>query len=206
MYVRYLSMSATRSIGKTLPAAHEPNENPSVNDPTIKLTPPSVASTILLVLAVAPFMAGLLGLYAFLSIGMPYFGFLFLLYWAGILHQSAHAFFPSFLGGASGILLGLALVKLPQMGTVWGPALAAVLLAIVLFCFMRAHLSLLLNNATMLFLIVSTIPELHVTSTFGTMIASLTVGAAYMGTISLAIRWFGKRSARKQGASADPGT
>lgn len=144
----------------------------------------------LLVAGVVPFMAGLLGLYALLGVGMPYVGFFFLLYWAGILHQAPAQYLPAVTGSVGGLGLGWALATLPAGGDLAGQSAAGLLLAAALFCFMRGHLKPLCNNAMMLFLIVSTIPELHVDQSIGEMMASLAVSAAYMGSIAYLIsRW-----------------
>ncbi|WHO37242.1 hypothetical protein PMI04_011730 [Sphingobium sp. AP49] len=159
---------------------------------------PSVLMAGLLVVGVVPFMAGLLALYAVLGVGMQYVGFFFLLYWAGILHQQPAQFLPSVIGGVGGLALGWVLLALPAVGAPGGKVAAGVILAAVLFCFMRGHLKLIFNNAMMLFLIVSTIPDLHVEQSIGIMIASLAVGATYMGGVAMLVSWIGFIAARRK--------
>ncbi len=160
---------------------------------------PGVVQTCLLVLGVVPFMAGLYSLYTLLGIGLPYFGFLFLIYWAGILRQEPAQYLPSLLGGAGGIGLGWALVTLPHIHAPFGLIAAGLVLAGVLFCFMRAHLPWVWNNAAMLFLIVATIPDLNVGRTVFTMLCSLALGAGYMGAVALLVRWIVTRRRAKAG-------
>lgn len=158
---------------------------------------PSVLHAWLLVLGVVPFMAGLYSLYNAFGVGLPFFGFLFLIYWAGILRQEPAQFLPSVIGGGGGILLGWTLVALPHFHGIPGTVAAGLVLAGILFCFMRAHLPWLCNNAMMLFLIVATIPDLDVSHTIATMIGSLLLGAGYMGAVSLLIRWIAARRGAK---------
>ncbi|MAC60008.1 MAG: hypothetical protein CMH85_17425 [Novosphingobium sp.] len=148
---------------------------------------PGILAAGLLVAGVVPFMAGLLGLYALLGVGMPYVGFFFLLYWAGILHQDLSEFLPALMGSAGGLALGWLLLTLPVAHGLAGQAAAGLILAAILFCFMRGHLRMLCNNAMMLFLIVGTIPDLHADKTIAQMLASLAIGAGYMGAIAILI-------------------
>ncbi|HEX7855766.1 MAG TPA: hypothetical protein VF503_18940 [Sphingobium sp.] len=160
---------------------------------------PGIVQACLLVLGVVPFMAGLLSLYSVLGVGLPLFGFVFLLYWAGILRQEMAQFLPSVIGGAGGIILGWTLVTLPHVHPQLGVVAAGLVLAAILFCFMRGHLPWLCNNAMMLFLIVATIPELDVSRRIATMLLSLALGAGYMGAVACLILWIAAR--RKSGAA-----
>jgi hypothetical protein len=143
-------------------------------------------STILLLVGVAIVVGGLLALYGALgfSIGLTAFGSLFLLYWAGIQHQAWGEFLPSLVGGLVGIGLAWLLLTAP---TLWGSAGAAAsfaVLAVVLYFYLRGEGRLVVNNASMLLLLVATIPELRVGETAPKMAAALVIGAIWIGTIS----------------------
>jgi hypothetical protein len=149
-----------------------------------------------MVLSVVPFMAGLGGIFSLLGIGQPWFGFLFLVYWAAILRQEPSDYLPSIAGAAGGLALGWLLTVGPASGLA-GQAGAAAVLAAVLFCFMRGLLRWICNNAMMLYLVAATIPALDVVHHLGTMLAALLVAAGYMGIIAWLFRWFmTRRSAR----------
>ena len=153
---------------------------------------PGVGATLLLMIGVVPFMAGLFGLYHLLGIGMPLFGLLFLVYWAAILQQDLKAYWPTVLGGLLGILLGWLLIGLPgQIGTP-GTVVSLIALVAVLFCFMRGHARLVVNNATMLFLTVATAAELQIGAQAVVMAQSLLLAAAYMGGVALLVDYVTK--------------
>ena len=163
---------------------------------------PSVGLTLLLLIGVVPFMAGLFGLYNLLNIGMPACGLLFLVYWAAILGQDFKTYLPSVFGGLAGILLGWLLVALPSRMGQPGMIIAAVALVAVLFCFMRGQARLVVNNATMLFLTVATISELKIAGNVVVMVESLLLAAAYMGAVAGVVHIVTKRRAEKSAAAA----
>ncbi len=143
--------------------------------------------TLALIVGVVPFMAGLIGLYTLLGVGMAYIGLLFLVYWAAILGQAPAAYLPSVLGGLSGITLAWIFIALPPLIGISGLVVAAPVLVALLFCFMRGHVPLAVNNATMLFLTVATIPQLDIAANVRTMAESLMVSAIYMGAVALIV-------------------
>jgi hypothetical protein len=152
---------------------------------------------VLLLIGAVGFMAVFFGLYSVLRVHPALFGLLFLVYWAAILRQERGTFFPSVLGGLSGILLGWLLLCMPALAGRAGSLISLSALAVTLFCFMRGHARLVVNNATMLFLTVSTIPELNVSKDVVGMAQSLLLGAAYMGGVSAAADFVKKRLSRR---------
>lgn len=161
----------------------------------------SALSTIVLLAGVAVVVGTLMAIYGALGIGigLTAFGSLFLLYWAGLLHQSWSEFLPSLVGGWLGIALAWLLTASPQ---IWGtPAAVAgfVVLGVILYFYLRGEGRAIVNNASMLFLILATIPELQVRGNALIMAASLTIGAIYIGAISLIARrvriWRARRTA-----------
>jgi hypothetical protein len=155
---------------------------------------------LLLLVGAAGFMAVFFGVYNVLGVGMPYFGLLFLVYWAAFLRQEAKAFLPSVLGGLCGILMGWLLIGMPPLVGAAGSVIAAVVLVAMLFCFMRGHATLLVNNATMLFLTVATVPELKIGANAVVMAESLLLGAVYMGAVTAAAHAVTKRLPKKSPA------
>ncbi|HEX7823031.1 MAG TPA: hypothetical protein VF463_20725 [Sphingobium sp.] len=157
---------------------------------------PAVLVTLAMLVGIVLLTGGLIGLYHLLGVGMPYFGFLFLLYWAAILKQVPMDFLPTVLGGLAGILLGWVLIALPALAGPVGIAVAVVLLVTVLFCYVRGQGLVVINNAMMLFLTVATISELNVAGNVKTMAVSFIIAAAYMGVITLAMHAVAKRVKR----------
>jgi hypothetical protein len=156
---------------------------------------------LLLLVGVVVFMAGLFGLYAALQIRMPSHGLLFLLYWGALLRQDRATFLPSVIGGVGGILLAWLLISASVLAGTPGTVASYAALAAVLFCYMRGQAGLVVNNSTMLFLAVSTIPELSVAKNAATMTESLLLGAAYLGAVSAAANLVKKRFAKRGAAT-----
>ncbi len=150
---------------------------------------PAVGMTLLLLVGAAGFMVVFFALFQLLGIGMPAFGLLFLVYWAAILNQDLSAYFPSLLGGLTGILVGWLLVAVFAPIGKEGVVLSLLTVGVVLFCFMRGQVKLVVNNATMLFLTVATIGGMNVAKNAPMMAASLLVGAAYMGGTTLTVKF-----------------
>lgn len=148
---------------------------------------PSIAMTLVLLMSAACFMAVFFALAHVVGITNPAFGLMFLVYWAAILRQDLSVFVPSVLGGIAGITLGWLLVAiLPPLGPM-GIIISLLCVAAVLFCFMRGHARLIVNNSLMLFLTMATIAELDVRSHVLMMIGSLLLGAAYMGATTVIV-------------------
>lgn len=57
-------------------------------------------------------------------------------------------------------------------------------LAVALFFYLRAELSMLVNNGTMLFLLVASIPDLRVGTNAPLMAVSLGIGAVWIGIVT----------------------
>lgn len=145
---------------------------------------PSVIATLLLIVGAVGFMAIFFGLYWLLGVGMVWPGLLFLVYWAAIQRQDFAEYVPAVLGGLAGIVLGWLLIGLPPLIGLAGSVVSLGILAAVLFCFMRGHARLVVNNALMLYLTVSTIANFNLAATAPEMVKSLLLGAAYMGGVA----------------------
>lgn len=146
----------------------------------------SIGSTALLLVGVVLVVGGLMALYSALgfSVTLTAFGSLFLLYWAGIQHRRWSDFLPSVIGGLTGIAMAWTLLTAPEQWGSTGAFIAFAILAVVLFFYLRGQGALLVNNASMLLLLVATIPEMHVSVTAPKMAASLLIGALWIGIIA----------------------
>jgi len=131
-------------------------------------------------------VGGLLSFYEAIgiSIAMTAFGSLFLLYWAAIQHQAWGEFLPSVIGGMFGIALAWLLLNGGALFGLPGTAASFVVLVCALFFYLRGQGHLVVNNGSMLFLLVATIPDLHVGQNAAVMILSLVIGAAWIGAVS----------------------
>lgn len=145
-----------------------------------------VGQTLLLLVGVLFVVGGLLILYHAIGINVATtaFGSLFLLYWAGIQHQSWADFLPSIVGGTFGIALAWSLLAGPAKFGFVGAVVSFAVLAVALFFYLRGELPILVNNGSMLFLLVATIPDLRVDVNAPLMVLSLMIGAAWIGVIS----------------------
>lgn len=117
--------------------------------------------TLVLLFGVALVVGGLMWLYDALgfSLAMTAFGSLFLLYWAGIKHRVWGEYLPSLVGGMVGITLAWILLAVPDRWGSPGALASSVLLVVVLYFYLRGQGRFLVNNASMLLLLVATIPE-----------------------------------------------
>lgn len=158
---------------------------------------PNVGMTFLLLGGAAGFMLIFFAICQLLGVSMPAFGLLFLVYWAAILKQDLSVFLPAIFGGLTGIFLGWVMVTVPSAIGNGGLALSLATIAVVLFCFLRGHATLIINNATMLFLTVATIAQIGVARNALMMASSLIVGAVYMGGTTIAVNLVIKMRARR---------
>ena len=147
---------------------------------------PSAVSTLLLLVGVAIVVGGLLAVYHALGISpaITAFGSLFLLYWAGIQHQSWPQFLPSVIGGTLGVALAWLLLDAPVRFGTPGLVVSLLVLVGVLFCYLRGAFPQLFHNGSMLYLLVATIPELRVGTQAPVMILALVIGAVWIGVVS----------------------
>jgi hypothetical protein len=133
-----------------------------------------------------------------LGIADGWVGFLFLLYWGGI-EQMKFEKLPNCIVGA---LLGLALAygvqALPaSMGPVGWVLVGGALLASV-YCLIMGRWSIAVNNSTMLFLTVGTIPVVLAGTGFPKLFPALGIGVAYFAGLGWLVQVLMQRSASKQ--------
>lgn len=137
---------------------------------------------LLVVAGIALVVALYLGLAMVLGLKEFWAGFLFLFFWAGIEQMRFERINAAVMGASMGLLTALALNQLPiLLGITAGLGLALGLVVILVYCQVMGWISLLVNNATMLFLTVATIPHLQTHGSFDEMFAALYVGVAFFG-------------------------
>ncbi len=149
---------------------------------------PSVIVALLVLAGTVVFMSLFFGLYKLLGVGAPSMGLLFLLYWAAMLHMDFSVYPRSIIGAVIGTLLAWMLITLPVMDGVRGTLVSYSALGIVLFCYTRTQATLFVNNGTLLFVLVATIPELQVTHNVVQMELSVLLAAAFMGIVAWLIQ------------------
>ncbi len=135
----------------------------------------------LVVLAVAAVVVLFVTLNNALGIQEFWAGFLFLFYWAAI----EHARFDKLAAAATGALVGLgasfALHALPAFMGGAGLTLALSLVVVLVYCQVMGWASLLVNNATMLFLTVGTVPHVQKSGDYAQIFVGLLMGVLFFG-------------------------
>jgi hypothetical protein len=147
--------------------------------------PPTVLSTLLTMIGLIPGIGLLMLIFKETGITHYYLGFLFMIYWGAIMQMALPAFVPALLGSLTGMTIAwLPLGLLPIIGpTAYGVSMIAI--AALLFCFLRGHIRVVVNIATMLFLTMSAIPELNLVENAPQMVAAVIIAALYMGGFAM---------------------
>ncbi|MFA5496207.1 MAG: hypothetical protein WC247_15690, partial [Porticoccaceae bacterium] len=141
----------------------------------------SAARGLMVVVAIAALVVAFLLLTNALGIAEFWAGFLFLFFWAGIEQMRFERLNAAVLGASVGLLAALAINQLPQFWGSSGLAVALLAVAALVYCQVMGWLVLVVNNATMLFLTVATIPHLQSSGNFSQMYAGLFVGVVFFG-------------------------
>jgi predicted membrane metal-binding protein len=126
-------------------------------------------------------------------------GFLFALYWAGLQRSDFKKLPASFLGAAIGISYAYMLRELPSVMP--NGALIVCIVAVIAMVYLQivGWLSIAVNFATMLFMLVSTIPPIMAGSQYPQQLIALAFGAAYFATVVWIANQVGRR--RKSGGA-----
>ena len=131
----------------------------------------------IVIIAVAAFI----GISTALGLPSVYGGFLFVFYFTGLCHAAPDKFVPAVVGAFGGLAIAYLLTQLPvTMGTA-GMALALGVVLAAIYALIMGWAQVLVNNATMLFLTIGTIPTLHQTATLGEMALSLLLAVVLIG-------------------------
>ncbi len=133
----------------------------------------AVALTVVIYLAITHYL-GILEFWA---------GFLWLFYWAGVEQMRFDKLYAAVVGSSVGLLAAFLLHAFPQIMGTAGLLGALGLVVALVYCLVMGWVKNLVNNATMLFLTVGTIPHLQAGGDFLQMFCSLFVGIAFFGSL-----------------------
>jgi len=143
--------------------------------------PLSPAKGLLMLGIVVVAVATFIGISTMLGLPSVYGGFLFVFYFTGLCHAASDKFVPAVAGAFCGLAIAYLLTQLPvTLGTA-GMVLALGVLIAAIYALIMGWVPLLVNNATMLFLTVGTIPALHKTATIAEMAVSALLAVALIG-------------------------
>lgn len=131
-------------------------------------------------------------------LGIPQFwaGFLWLFYWAGIEQMNFSVFPDSVRGAFTGLAVALCLHVFPQQIEHFGLAIALLLVVVLVYCSVMGWAKPFVNNATMLFLTVGTIPTIQAHGDFAQIFSALMLGVVFFGGLLGLGTMIGKRRAR----------
>jgi hypothetical protein len=174
----------------TAPSSATEGGAPAVFKPT-----PAVGLLILgaVVVAIGIFVA----LAAALGIADIWVAFLFLLYWASTEKMQFAKLPGSIFGALLGLAIAFALHTLPASMGPAGWALVAVAILASIYFLVMGWWPAVVNNATMLFLTVGTIPLVQAGTSFLNLLPALGLGIAYFAGLAWLIQVFTQRAARK---------
>ncbi|MBU3948005.1 MAG: hypothetical protein KJ882_05745 [Proteobacteria bacterium] len=143
--------------------------------------PVSPVKGLIIVVAVAVVVAIYLAITHSMGISEFWAGFLWLFYWAGVEQMSFDRIDDSIIGSTAGLLTAFLLHAFPQILGTTGLILALGLVVVLVYCLVMGWAKKLVNNATMLFLTVGTIPHLQANGDFPRMFSALIVGIIFFG-------------------------
>jgi hypothetical protein len=125
-------------------------------------------------------------------------GFLFLLCWGGIEQMKLEKLPSCIVGALLGLALCYGLQALPaSMGPVGWVLVGGAILASV-YCLIMGWWPIAVNNTTMLFLTVGTIPVVQAGTGFPKLFPALGIGVAYFAGLGWLVQLLMQRSAGKQ--------
>lgn len=156
----------------------------SSNDPGQGDQPASPLSPlkgVLVVLGVAVVVVIFVALMATLHISEFWAGFLWLFYWAAIEQMRFERLAAAMAGAALGLATAFAMQYVPPLIGNGGLAMVLLFIAAMVYCQVMGLLTLVVNNATMLFLTVGTIPHLQVNGDFSQIFMALFIGVMFFG-------------------------
>lgn len=120
-------------------------------------------------------------------------GFLFALYWAGLQRSDFKKFTGCLLGAAIGLSYAYMLRELPPIIGSAGMIVSIIVVIGMVYLQIMGWLSVAVNSATMLFMLVSTIPSIIVSSQYPKLLVALVFGAGYFVTVI----WIAKKASRR---------
>ena len=144
---------------------------------------PSVPVALLIVAATVVVCAAFIALNLVAGTQEYYAGFFFLLYWAGLQKADLRVFPASAVGSFVGLALGYLLHQLQAQFGVTGQLLFVASLLVVLFVYTRQQLRLAINDATMVFLTLSTVMHVQAHASFPGMFVSFVLSVVFFGAL-----------------------
>lgn len=128
-----------------------------------------------------------------LGIGDMWVGFLFALYWAGLQRSDFKQLPSCLLGAAIGLSYAFMLRELPPLIGGAGIIISIVVVIGMVYLQIMGWLSVAVNAATMLFMLVSTIPSVIASSQYPKLLVALAFGAGYFAIVI----WIAKKASRR---------
>jgi hypothetical protein len=160
---------------------------------------------LLVLAAVAVFVATYLMLNHAMGLTESWSGFLFLVCWA-VSHMDLSKLTDCAVGAFVGVLTAYALQRLPPLlGVVAFVPLLCVILAMV-YCQIMGWLTVMVNLTTMTFLTIASMPLVQAHVSFPNLFATLAFGVAYFAGLVLIGRWFTQHASAQQSAAPSADT
>ncbi|HKR90264.1 MAG TPA: hypothetical protein VJS38_19010 [Phenylobacterium sp.] len=148
--------------------------------------PTTVVALVMLIFTIAA-CGGYIALNVVAGSQESYAGFFFLLFWGGLQKSDLRLLPGTVMGSFAGLALGLLMHQLQQrFGDPGLVGFLAVLLT-VLFLYFRQKLRLVLNEATMLMMTLSTVLHVQAHASFQGLFISLAIAVVFFGAILWAV-------------------
>jgi len=160
----------------------------SLSDPPTVVQSVSPAKGLATLAVVVVAVAGFIGISTALGLASAYGGFLFVFYFTSLCHAAPEKFMPAVVGAFCGLTMAALLTQLPETMGSAGMAIALSFILAAIYAMIMGWVPILVNNATMLFLTVGTIPALHATATIAEMALSVLLAAAILGVAGVIIK------------------
>jgi hypothetical protein len=178
-----------------------PASQPSEGDQAL---PPGRAFLVLIAIIVA--LAAYIGLAVLLHIAAIFAGSLFLFFWTGVEKTAPAAFVPTLVGALGGIanaaLFHPSVASSFGLDPTWAAIAGLIVIVLALYLLLMKTMSVLFNQAYMLFITVAAIPLLPDVKIFASMVEAVFLSAAFFGCIVWILRHIGARRAVNTAAQA----
>ncbi len=155
----------------------------------MQATPPTLGRALLINCGIIVIVSAYLGFLYLMGIKDSWITFFFLWYFASIRGAAPEAWLPAVLGALAGYALSsLLLVLPPLLGNGAGLTLFCALVFLVVLMQVMGRLTLLINPATFLFMMLGSIPMVLGKNDFAAQYAALAVGIAFWSALIFGVR------------------
>lgn len=155
----------------------------SASEPSKTVTMPALKGIPILCVVIG-LILGFVALCTALKVQNFWVGFLFMFYWMGLEEARMNRFLPSALGALLGLVVSFsATVFSVHLGADLGALAAFGLSMVLIYVRIIGRLSFIVNQSTMLFLTVGSIPLLHAAVSGTEMFISLFLGLTFFGAL-----------------------